>query len=171
MKSYQSAVVRPIVTLLALFIAVFGAPIRLGADETREPAFPTLTWGAGREEIQMNLGVPAFTADSILMYRAEVLTPEGAVAADLTLWFRADKLFFASYAFQVADRSKGDVSAEFESVSEQMQAIYGEPSSRASTPGSFTTEVWNLDDVDIEHTLVLDPGRLDHVVSFTAARG
>ncbi len=168
MECHQSDNVRLIVAWFVVSAVAFGTPSGLAADETETPVFPTLNWGTGTEEIQANLGVPAFAADSILMYATEILTTEGAVAADLTLWFRADKLFFASYAFQIAGRSDDELSTQFESISERLRAAYDEPSSRASTPGSFTTEVWNLDELDIEHTLILDPGRVDHVVTVTA---
>ena len=169
-KRHQTFIVRLIGISFMLCAALFSEPSWLAADETEMPAFPTLNWGAGREEIQISLGVPAFAAESILMYATEILTPAGHVAADLTLWFRADELFFASYAFPIADRSDGELSAQFESISERLWATYDEPSSRAWTPDSFTTEVWNLDDLDIEHTLILDPGRIDHVVTFTASQ-
>lgn len=160
-----------LLTAVLVIIAVTGPSTLLVADETETPVFPTLNWGAGGEEIQIALGTPAFAAESILMYATEILTTEGAIAADLTLWFRTDKLFFASYAFLVIGRTDDELSAEFESISERLRAAYDEPSSRASTPGSFTTEVWNLDDLDIEHTLILDPGRVDHVVTLTASQG
>ena len=171
MECHQSDIVRLIVAWFVIFAAAFGSPPGLAADETETPAFPTLNWGAGVEEIQADLGVPAFAADSILIYPTEILTAEGAVAADLTLWFRTDNLFFASYAFQIVDRSNDDLSVQFQTISERLRAAYDAPSSRASKPGSFTTEVWNLEELDIEHTLILDPGRVDHVVTFTASRG
>jgi len=167
---HQSDTVGLFRAILMIVIVLFGTPTLLWADETETPAFPTLNWGGTEEDIQSARGVPAFAAESILMYRAEILTAADPVAADLTLWFRADALFFASYAFQVADKSEDDLFGQFESISEHLRTAYDAPSSRASTPDSFITEVWNLDRVDIEHTLILDPGRVSHDVTFTASQ-
>ena len=171
MECRQPDSVRLIMAWFVVSAVAFGTPSGLAADEIETLVFPTLNWGAGTEEIQITLGTPAFAAESILMYATEILTAEGAIAADLTLWFRTDKLFFASYAFPVIGRTDVELSAEFESISERLRAAYEEPSSRASKPGSFTTEVWNLDELDIEHTLILDPGRVGHVVTLTASQG
>jgi len=138
-KRHQSDIVGLIRAILVIAIVLFGTPTMLRADETETPAFPTLNLGDTEEEVQIALGVPAFAAESILMYRADILTGGGPVAADLTLWFRADALFFASYAFQVADRSEDDLLGRFESISERLRAAYDAPSSRASTLDSFIT--------------------------------
>lgn len=170
MKSHQMHIMRVITTSLMISAAMFGPSSRLPADELKPPISPALNWGAGPEEIQSDLGTPAFMADSILIYLAEINTSEGAIEADLTLWFRGDELFFASYAFPVEGRSERELTVQFESISDWLRATYDEPSSRAFTPNSFTTEVWNLDEIDIEHTLILETGRVEHVVTFTASQ-
>ena len=170
MKQHQLVATRRFPAPWLLILAVVCLPSLLSTDETEPSGFPTLNWGATVEEVQLNLGPPAFAAQSILMYSTAVVTGAGTAAADLTLWFQADRLFFASYAFRADGISADGLTADFESISEQLRLAFDQPSSRATEPGSFTTEVWNLDEIDIEHTLILDPGRVDHVVNFTVAR-
>jgi hypothetical protein len=169
-KRHQFVITHPHrASWLIVFVALC-LPAWLCADETTAEGFPILNWEATLEEIQSDLGPPAFAAESILMYSTEVVTGTGTLVADLTLWFRGARLYFASYAFRSVGLPDGGLTVDFESISEQLQLTFNQPASRASTPNSFTTEVWNLEDVDIEHTIILDPGRLDHVVNFTVAQ-
>ena len=169
-------------TLVLVVCLVVSGPalVRLSADpvnpndpatQSTVPPFSQLAMGASPDEIRTQLGPPAFAEDSILMYATEALTPQGPVAADLTLWFSSGELFFASYALPVDGLTETDLASQFDAISQTLRAEFGEPSSRASTPGSFTTEVWNLDDINIEHTIILDAGRTDHVVTITSASG
>lgn len=136
----------------------------VAADET-QPGFPPLNWGANADEIMVALGPPAFVAESILMYQTAVVTDSGTIPADLTLWFDDDLLYYASFALPVAPINR--LEADFEAISRALVVTFDLPSSQAAEPGSFTTEVWNLDTLGIEHTLILEPGRVDHIVTFT----
>lgn len=89
------------------------------------------------------------------------------LSADLTLWFVAQALVFASYSLPVTGTA-GEFKAHFEQVSGMLQERYGKPFSRASSDDVYTTETWILEQGDIEHTVRLDRDRPDHTVVFTA---
>lgn len=168
-------------TILVALVAVTGTTPMWADDapdaDAAQPAFALPPWGSDRETVVDSLGPPAFATDTILMY-AVLLPPTLATedlaavpyAADLTLWFTSGKLSYASYALPPDETAPAKLTAQFASVAALLREAYGPPASQTESAGVFITEVWNLDDTDIEHTVVLDPARRDHVVVFRAGR-
>jgi hypothetical protein len=124
-------------------------------------------WNASSEYSIGLLGAPGFAAESFLIYPATVPAGDEVYSADLTLWFQDDKLVFASYSFPVDDPDQGPLTESFTGVSLLLASVFGEPTSRSSEVDLFTTEFWDGLEYSIEHTLILEPGRMDHSLTLT----
>ena len=149
---------------LCLVMAISLA-VPTAAQEAPNPltALGPFPWGASEEEITERFGPPSFADASFLIYAVVV----GDAESDLPLWFSSDKLTYAIYSFPV-DSPAEVIKNHFSAISAMLSTAYGKPTSRAGIEDGYATETWILESVDIEHTVILEPNRVDHTAVFAA---
>ena len=158
-KRFSSATLSAFAASLLLL-----APIAaLAQDSARPTRFGPFPWGSTPSEVREAYGTPYLAEPSILLYSVTVQD----TTADLTFWFSSGELVYASYAFPAADTAER-LMERYRQLGRELRVIYGLPSSTAGDEIDYVTEAWIRKEGDIEHTVVLQPGRLEHVVVFTA---